>query len=85
MPYYHNENKEPTTNTAQTSSENGVEFKHLGTNLSQLCCADSYDRDMKFVVSLQAVFSIFININTTFLKLIHSVKYQSLINTYKML
>jgi len=27
-PYYHNENKQLTTNTAQTSSENGVEFKH---------------------------------------------------------
>jgi hypothetical protein len=77
MPYYHNENKEPNTNTAQTSSENGVEFKHLGTNLSQLCRADSYNKDMKFVVSLQAGFGIFININTTFLKLIHSVKYQS--------
>jgi hypothetical protein len=25
MPYYHNENKEPATNTAQTSSENGVQ------------------------------------------------------------
>ena len=82
MPYYHNENKEPTTNTAQTTSENGVEFKHLGTNLSQLCCADSHDKkDTKFVVSLQAGFSIFININTTFLKLIHSVKYQSLKST----
>jgi hypothetical protein len=82
MPNYHNENKEPTTNIAQISSENGVEFKHLGTNLSQLCCADSYDKkDMKFVVSLQAGFSIFININITFLKLIHSVKYQSLSST----
>jgi hypothetical protein len=56
MPYYHNENNEPATNRAQTSSENGVEFKHLGTNLSQLCCADSYDKmNMKFVASLQAV------------------------------
>jgi len=55
-PYYHNENNEPATNTAHTSSENGVEVKHLGTNLSQLCCADSYDKkDMKFAVSLQAV------------------------------
>jgi len=82
MHYYHNENKEPTTNTAQTTSKNGVEFKHLGTNLSQLCCADSHDKkDTKFVVSLQAGFSIFININTTFLKLIHSVKYQSLKST----
>lgn len=36
MPHYHNENKQPTTSTAQTSSENGVEFKHLGTNI-MLC------------------------------------------------
>jgi hypothetical protein len=35
---------------------------------------------MKFVVSLQAGFSIFKNINTTFVKLIHYVKYQSLKN-----
>jgi hypothetical protein len=54
----------------------------MRTNFSQLCCADSYNKkDMKFVVPLQAGFSIFININTTFLKLIHYVKYQSLQNT----
>jgi len=82
MLYYHNENKEPTTNTAQTTSENGVEFKHLGTKLSQLCCADSHDKkDIKFIVSLQAGFSIFINTYTAFLKLFHSVKYHSLSST----